>query len=471
MRKPNIILINVDDLGYGDIGCYGSKRNKTPAIDRMAAEGMLFTDFYAPAPVCTPSRGGLMTGCYPKRIDLQEFSVYDPREPQAPKDTFIVLFPGQPEGLNPKEKTLASMLKEADYATKMIGKWHLGDQEAFLPTRFGFDSYFGIPYSNDMGLQTPKGLFERLKYTLCPLPLLSDDQVVQEQPDQAALTERYTQEAVSFIHENRERPFFLYFAHMYIHHPLYAPQRFINESENGLMGASVACLDWSVSVLEYTLKTLGIADDTLVIFTSDNGGDLRSSNAPLRGHKASTWEGGLRVNCIMKWPKTIPAGSVCTELATMMDFFPTFAQMADVDIRDGVKRDGYSMMPLMRGQEGCVSPYQAFFYYAGNALQAVRSGRYKLHLQTGALYDLQADIGESADIAAAHPRVVERLEAYAQDCREDIGDSRTQTKGRNCRPKGFVKDFKPLTSFDPHHPYMVALYDLERTVHFQEGAT
>ena len=262
--QPNIILINCDDLGYGDLGCYGSQINQSPYLDQMAAEGIRFTDFYMASPVCSPSRGAMLTGCYPPRIGFAEF------------DGNWVLFPGDALGLNPEENTIASLLKKQEYATKIVGKWHCGDQKEFLPTRHGFDSYYGIPYSNDMGIQSEKD-------THPPLPLLLDEQVIQAQPDQASVTERYVEESVRFIRTNREQPFFLYFAHMYVHLPIYPPDRFIRESNNGRYGAAVQAIDWSVGVLLHELKQLGLDQNTLVIFTSDNGSRARGeggSNCP-----------------------------------------------------------------------------------------------------------------------------------------------------------------------------------------------
>ena len=279
-RQPNILLINCDDLGYGDLGCYGSTSNDTPVIDRMAEEGMRLTDFYMASPVCSPSRGAMMTGCYPPRIGFGDF------------DGQWVLFPGQGLGLHPKERTIASLLKDAGYRTMLVGKWHCGDQPDFLPTRHGFDHYYGLPYSNDMGRQGGRDTYP-------PLPLLMEEEVLEAQPDQRSLTERYVEQAVRFMRKNRENPFFLYMAHMHVHLPHYAPERFERESRNGEYGAAVACVDWATGVLLHELKRLGLDEDTLVVFTSDNGsrGDRGGSNAPLRGSKGTTWEGG-------------PAGSV-----------------------------------------------------------------------------------------------------------------------------------------------------------------
>lgn len=458
MKNPNVILLNIDDLGYGDIGCYGSRLNFTPHIDRLAEEGILFTDFYAPASVCTPSRAGLMTGCYPKRIDFQNFGVYDSCNPGEKRDDFVVLMPGQPEGLNPKEKTIANIFKEAGYSTQMIGKWHLGDQEEYSPLRFGFDHYFGIPYSNDMGIQPINEFWKRMEYTMCPLPLLRDNQLVEEQPDCAALAERFTFEAINFIRNHASQPFFLYFAHYYIHNPLYVAERFQKASQNGKMGAALASVDWTVSAIEYELKRLNLSENTLIIFVSDNGGDTRSCNAPLRGYKGSTFEGGERVNCIMKWPKVIKKGRVCSDIVSMIDFFPTFAEVVGRDVNDGIIRDGVSVLNLLQ-DENQHSARNTFFFYAGNELQAVRMGDYKLHLKSGELYNLAEDIGEYVNIAEEHREIIAELERLAQECREDMGDSATGIIGKNCREKGFVKNFRPLTCFEPENPYMIALYD------------
>jgi len=299
--KINIILINCDDLGYGDLGCYGSCKNKTPAIDKLASEGTRFTNFYMGSSVCTPSRASMLTGCYPKRIDFENFG-------DNP-----VLFPGNPWGLNPEEITIAQLLKDSGYTTKIIGKWHCGDQPEFFPTKFGFDSYYGLPYSNDMGINNlgdnpdKKGkAFKNIGNTP-PLPLMLNEEVIQEQPDQASLTERYVEQTVRFIRKNKERPFFLYLAHMHVHLPLYPSMRFLNHSENGKYGAVVECIDWSVDVISYELKKLGLDRNTIIIFTSDNGSNSRfgASNLPLKGSKFSCWEGGFRVPCIIKWPERI----------------------------------------------------------------------------------------------------------------------------------------------------------------------
>ncbi len=451
--KPNVILINCDDLGYADIEPYGSTVNDTPYLNRMAAEGVRFTDFYMAAPVCSPSRGAMMTGCYPRRIGFGQF-----------EDKWV-LFPGQGVGLSPDEVTVATLLRNQGYATRHIGKWHCGDQPAFLPTRHGFDGYFGLPYSNDMGVQS-----NRTDYP--PLPLLRDEDVVQEQPDQASLTERYVEDAVRFIRTHRDEPFFLYFAHMYVHVPLFAPERFMRGSRHGRFGAAVGCVDWATGVLMHELARLGLEDNTLLIFTSDNGGAPRcgSINKPLRGGKGTTWEGGFRVPFLVRWPGQMPAGAECTALATSMDLLPTLAGLAGGAAPDDRIIDGRNIADLMRDPSG-ETPHEAFTYYFRDDLEAVRSGSWKLFVSrfdrrekrreaVRELYDLEADIGETTNVAEANPDVVKRLERLADAAREDLGDNAAGAEGANCRPVGRVENPVPLTAQDAAHPYLVPLYDL-----------
>jgi arylsulfatase A len=441
-QRPNIILINCDDLGYGDVGCYGSLLHRTPAIDRLAAEGIRFTDFYMAASVCSPSRAAMMTGCYPQRVGLET------------GDDILVLRPGEGLGLSAAEVTVADLLQQAGYATEIIGKWHCGDQPEFLPTRHGFDHWYGIPYSNDMGISRPYPQFP-------PLPLMRDEEVIEQQPDQAGLTERYAEEAVRFLRRNRERPFFLYFAHMYVHVPLYAPQRFLNRSRNGRYGAAVEHVDWTVAVLLHELQQLGLEEQTLIIFTSDNGGAPRhgASNGPLRGQKATTWEGGMRVPCVMRWPAAITAGITCGHLVTAMDLMPTLAALAGAQAPADRIVDGRDIGALLCRGDDAPSPHDALFYYREHELQAVRAAHWKLHLLRGELYDLDADVRESTDVAAAHPDVVAQLRKLAANCREDLGDSATGTTGANCRAPGRVAHPRPLTEHHPEHPYMIAMYD------------
>jgi arylsulfatase A len=477
MTKPNIILINCDDLGYGDLGCYGSTLNRTPALDRMAAEGVRFTDFYMASPVCSPSRGAMMTGCYPNRIGFDDFQGH------------AVLFPGQSVGLNPAEKTMAGYLRDQGYATKLVGKWHCGDQPEFLPTRHGFDSYYGLPYSNDMGRQAhrwegwPAWVEELQRKTgvdyatpgetgpahqFPPLPLLRDQQVIQEQPDQAGLTERYVEEAVRFIRDKKEQPFFLYFAQMYVHLPIYPPESYLKRSQNGRYGAAVEHVDWSVAVLLDELKRQGLDENTLVVFTSDNGSRANNeggSNAPLRGTKATTWEGGQRLPCIMRWPAAIPAGRTCAELVTSMDFLPTFVGLAGGTVSAERILDGRDMAPLMRAEPGATSPHEAFYYYSQGSLEAIRCGNWKLHVRKqgepfSALYNLAADLGETTDLLAEQPEVVERLTAMAETMRARLGDRALGIAGCERRPIGQVAQADTLTHYDPDHPYIIAEYDL-----------
>lgn len=410
--RPNIIYINTDDLGYGDVGCYGSTLNKTPNIDRMAEEGVRFTDFYA-CPLCTPSRASLMTGCYPLRVGLPS-----------------VIGARASIGLNPDEITIAENLKTAGYATALVGKWHLGHHEEFLPTNHGFDSYFGIPYSNDF---------------LDPsLPLMRDTEVVEWDPDQSTLTQRYTEECINFMKRNRNNPFFLYFAHMYVHKPLRVTDEALAASDNGAYGATVEQVDWSVGQILQAVEDLGLERNTLIIFTSDNGGFLQLSpsegdtgqvsNAPLRGGKGQANEGGVRVPFIVRWPGQIPKGQETSEVASVMDMFPTFSHLAGVEMPDDRVIDGEDIFSLMQCQRGAVSPHENIFIYVDKDLRAVRHGKWKLNVHNRALYNLEADIGEQNNLYSQYPDIVAELTDYINEAIQDIGDN--NTVGQNARPAG-----------------------------------
>jgi arylsulfatase A-like enzyme len=417
----------------------------------MAEEGIRFTNFYMASPVCSPSRGAMMTGCYPRRIGFGDF------------DGRGVLFPGQGLGLNPQEHTIAKGLQQQGYATMLVGKWHCGDQPQFLPTNHGFDHYYGLPYSNDMGRQV--GLRKR---NCPPLPLMLNNEVLQQQPDQTSLTERYVEQSVRFIRQHKDQPFFLYLAHMYVHVPLYVPERFKQQSQNGSYGAAVECIDWTTGVLLNELRHLGLEKNTLIVFTSDNGSrnDTGVSSGPLRGKKGTTWEGGMRVPCIMYWPGTIPANTICDEVVSSIDFLPTFSHLAGANIPEDRMIDGHNISSLMFGEPGAVSPHEAFFYYRMNHLEAVRVGAWKLHFRKNQdvvqeLYNLQQDIGETTNVYQDHPEIVREIEQYAQKCRADLGDMATGDLGSGCRSVGRVDNPRELTHFDAEHPYYMAMYDLK----------
>ena len=449
-RKPNFIIIFCDDLGYGDLGCYGSKKHRTPNIDKMAAEGVKFTDFYVSSPFCTPSRASLMTGCYPRRVSMDTDSQGN-----------CVVFPVAQKGLHPDEITIADLLKAKDYATACIGKWHLGDQPEFLPTKQGFDYYFGLPYSNDTGMNGVKPPNVKREYP--PLPLLRNETVIEAPVNQATLTKRYTEEAIQFIQRNQKSPFFLYLPHTMPHKPVHSSKDFHGRSANKGYGDAVEEIDWSTAEILKTLKELGLHKNTLVLFTSDNGAskwvrDGRGDNLPLSGWKGETLEGGMREPFIAYWPGKIPSGTGCKELATTMDFLPTLAALAGTTSPADRIIDGKDIWPLLSGQEGAKSPHKVFYYYLRDQLQAVRSGKWKLHLplqrinkscwaienkkRSSALYDLENDIGETLNVADEHPEIVRKLLNLAERARKDLGDK--DRLGKNQRPAGIVAKAKPL---------------------------
>ena len=431
--SPNFIVIFCDDLGYGDLGCYGSKKHRTPAIYSIAREGMRFTHFYSSSPVCTPSRSSLMTGCYAQRVGMHEDST-----------EHWVLIPRSTRGLHPEETTLAEALKARGYATACIGKWHLGDQPQHLPTRHGFDRYFGIPYSNDMqseGRGDP------------PLPILDQERVIEAPADQATLTQRYTDEAIKFMETNRDQAFFLYLPHTFPHLPLFATKPFLNRSQNGKYGATVEEIDASTRRLLDTLDRLEIAANTLIMFTSDNGSNGRNggSNAPLSGHKGQTMEGGMRIPMVVRWPGVIPAGSQCDALSTTMDLLPTFLGIVDgTPYQSDRKIDGKDISDLLRGIESAKSPHEVFYYYRRHQLQAVRAGNWKLHLplersfpvwssygrqgpgRKGKLVHLRRDPQEKRDVSDDNPGIVRRLLGMAADAKSRLGNE--GAKGSEQRP-------------------------------------
>ena len=447
-RSPNVVVIFIDDMGYGDIGPYGATKQRTPHLDRMAKEGMKLTSFYA-APVCSVSRAQMMTGCYGARVSVPG-----------------VYFPGQSVGLNPSEVTVAERLKEKGYATQIIGKWHLGDQPEFLPTRQGFDHYLGIPYSNDM--------LKKSADTKIPVvPLLRDEKIVElmDGDAQTRLVEIYTKEAVDFIGRNKDKPFYLYFAHNAVHTPIHPGAAFAGKSSNGRFGDWVEEVDWSVGQVLEALRSQGLDKDTLVVFTSDNGpwlvkGTDGGSAGPLRGGKGSTWEGGVREPTIAWWPGHVPAGSVNDAVAGTIDLLPTFVSLAGGTVPATPVIDGRDITSILLGQSKD-SAREAHYYFAAYDLQAVRQGRWKLAIAPQSegmnakkgpklaaglrLYDLDAEIGEQTDVAAQHPEIVAKLKALADKMAAEIGGKEPSAR----RPAGEVKGAKtlyPTLDYIPNEP-------------------
>ena len=441
--RPNFVIIFTDDQGYQDVGVFGSPDIETPNLDRMAAEGIRFTDFYVGQPVCSASRAALLTGCYPNRIGIQG-----------------ALNPSSTVGIDQKELTIADVLKTQGYATAIYGKWHLGHHRQFLPLHHGFDEYFGLPYSNDMWPNHPTQKFP-------DLPLIEGDETIQYNPDQSNLTTWYTERALRFIDKNKDRPFFLYVAHNMPHVPLFVSDKYKGKSRRGLYGDVIMEIDWSVGQILKALEQSDLDKQTLVMFTSDNGpwllyGDHAGSAQPLREGKITTFEGGVREPCIMRWPGKIRAGTVCREIAMTIDFLPTLAKLAGAKVPTDRILDGKDIWPLISGQAGAKTPHEAIFYYWGQELQGVRSGKWKLHVphsynrpespgkgggpgkevvkQIGLeLFDLENDIGETTNVAEKHSEVVKRLARYLERARKDLGDSLTGQTGKNLRPPGRVR--------------------------------
>jgi arylsulfatase A-like enzyme len=463
---PNIILIFADDLGYGDVGCFGATDIATPNIDRLAREGRRFTDFYVAQAVCTASRAALMSGCYPNRVSLSG-----------------ALNHTSTNGIHPAELLLPEILQQRGYATAIFGKWHLGTAPEFHPLNHGFDRFFGIPYSNDNSKYHPV-----LHASMPPLPLYKDKDVIETDPDQSQFTRRFTEQAIEFLRDNKERPFFLYLPHVMPHVPIFRSEAFAGKSKRGLYGDVVTELDWSVGEILQTLTELDLEQNTLVIFMSDNGpflsyGDHAGSAGALREGKLTSFEGGVRTPCLMRWPAKIRAGTECEEPACTIDLLPTIAKLTEAK-RPDLKIDGLDISPLILGNSSEGSPHEAIFIYAGEELQAVRSGDWKLHFahdyltvagepgrdgkpanfnnlkpasitQSGiqgiatrhgyqvahidlALFNMKTDPGEKTNVVSKHPDVVARLTQLSATIRRELGDELTATKGSEIRAAGLA---------------------------------
>ncbi len=444
--KPNFVVFFVDNFGNGDLGCFGSTLHRTPHVDRLAAEGTKFTSFYVASGVCTPSRAALMTGCYPLRVNMHESGTKT-----------AVLRALDKKGLNPSETTIAETLKQAGYATGIFGKWHLGDQPEFLPTRQGFDEFFGIPYSDDMTK-------DKFPNTWPELPLMRGEKVIEAPPDRDYLVQRTTEEVIAFMERHKARPFFAYIPHTMpgsTAHPFSSPA-FRGKSKNGDYGDSVEELDWSTGEIMGALKRLGLDERTLVVWTSDNGAVNREptqgSCAPYRGMAYDTSEGAMRMPCVMRWPGRIAAGRTNDEVCSTMDLLPTFAALAGAPLPTN-PIDGHDIRSLLLGDASAKSPWDArgFAYYRMEQLQAVRSGGWKLYLPLETkyvalnrrtepakleLYDLREDVHEDREVASEHPEIVEQLTALAEKVRAEIGD--VDRPGSGQRPAGWVENPKPL---------------------------
>ncbi len=466
-RPPNIVFILTDDQGYGDVGCYGAKKIKTPNLDRMAREGMRFTNFYVTEAVCSASRASVLTGSYAVRVGLQG----------ALNHTSKI-------GISEREPNLARMLKMRGYRTALFGKWHLGHLAQFHPQRHGFDEFVGTMFPNDCSNQ-----FHPIIRTFPPFTVYEGEKKIHEDPDQSIFTDMLTKRAVDFIGKNKDQPFFLYLAHVMPHVPIHPSAKWKGKSAGGAYGDVIEELDWSVGEILAALKANGLDDNTLIIFTSDNGpflsyGSHAGSAGLLRGGKLTAWEGGVRMPCIMRWTGRIPAGRDCHEIASTIDLLPTLTRLTGGK-EPTLKIDGKDIGPLMMGKEAAKSPHEAFFFYNGSELHAVRSGPWKLHfphpylevagepgkdgkpsnfaklkpesikdsslagiasrhgykvMQCGLeLYNLDTDIGESKNLAAQHPEVVRSLETLGDQIRLELGDSLTGKKGAGNRPPGKVE--------------------------------
>jgi arylsulfatase A len=436
-NKPNVVIMFMDDMGYADIGPFGAKAYPTPHLDQMAKEGRKFTDFYVTQAVCSASRAGLLTGCYNVRIGING-----------------ALGPNSKQGLNPEETTIAEICKQKGYSTACFGKWHLGHHEKFLPLQHGFDEFFGLPYSNDMWPFHPGVLHLPMKERLKRwphLPLLEGNKVINPQvtgKDQENLTTQYTERAVSFIEKNKDNPFFIYLPHSMVHVPLYVSEKFKGKSKAGLFGDVMMEVDWSVGQIMKTLRKYDLHQNTLFIFTSDNGpwlnyGDHAGSAAPLREGKGTMFDGGCREPTLAWWPGTIPANSICKEPAMTIDLLPTIANLAGTPLPKH-KIDGKDILPLLINDQA-KSPHEAYYFYYGNHLQAIRQGKWKLHFPHGyrtmagkpggkggipvnysqakiglSLFDLQKDIGEIVNLKEKFPKVTQRLKSLGESFHQEL---------------------------------------------------
>ena len=447
LKKPNIIIIYFDDMGNGDIAVNGAVNYETPHFDGLAKDGIFFSQYYSPQAVCTASRAGLLTGCYPNRIGIA-----------GAIDHMSKI------GLNPEEETIAELLKDQNYATAAFGKWHLGFQKQFLPTNQGFDEFYGIPYSHDMWPNHPV-----TKNYYPELPLYRNTEIIEYNPDQSRFTTEFTEHTVDFIKKNKRKPFFIYLAHPMPHVPLAVSEKFKGKSKLGMYGDVMMELDWSVGEIRNALKKYKLEENTLLIVASDNGpwlnyGNHAGSTGGLRGGKGNTWEGGQKVPCLMVWKNTIPAGRVVNNLASGIDILPTIVE-ATGSKYPKFRIDGVSLLSVIKG-DFSQTPRESFaYYYRKNNLEAVRNDRWKLvfehrgrkyegylpgddgmpgpsdenYLFSGGLYDIRRDPGERYDVSEKYPEIKKRLETEARKYREDIGDDLQNIPGKNRREAGRVK--------------------------------
>ena len=448
-QKPtNFIIVYLDDVGFGDIATTGAIGYSTPNIDKMAASGIFFSHYYSPQAVCSASRAGLLTGFYPNRVGFHGALDHTAKT-----------------GINAEEETIAEVLKKKGYATAAYGKWHLGHYKQFLPTHNGFDEYFGIPYSNDMWPNHPTN-----KNYYPPLPLIEGDEVVETNPDQSKFTTEFTERAINFIQKNKNKPFFVYLAHPMAHVPLFVSDKFKGKSEQGLYGDVMMEIDWSVGQIMKTLKDLKLEENTLLIFTSDNGpwinyGNHAGSTGGLREGKGTTYEGGQRVPCLMMWKGVISPGSVNNNLISGIDILPTIAEIAGAPLPEK-KIDGVNILPLLKNEKAAPPRKSFYYYYRNNNLEAVQDGNWKLvfphkgrtyvgfepgkdgqpgranensEVEAG-LYDLRRDPGERYDVMKFYPEIVEKLNKLAEEAREDLGDDLTGNPGKNRRDPGRITE-------------------------------